>query len=87
MRRIAALLSAARLRAILWVARGYLSVQDKQFDTHADLLNVRNGVVDLRDGSLRAHDPDLLLTKVTMVDYRPDARHEDWDKALGALPD
>ena len=85
-KRIAALLSAAKLRAILWVARGYLSVQDKEFDTHADLLNVRNGVVNLRDGSLRPHDPDLLLTKLTMVDYRPDARHEDWGKALGALP-
>jgi hypothetical protein len=24
-------------------------------------------VVDLRDGSLRAHNPDLLLTKVTMA--------------------
>lgn len=85
-RRIAALLSAAKLRAILWVARGYLTVQDREFDAQADLLNARNCVVDLRDGSPRAHDPALLLTKVTMVDYLPDARHEDWDKALGALP-
>jgi putative DNA primase/helicase len=67
MQRIAGLLSAAKLRAVVWVCRGYLSVKDKDFDSHADLLNARNGVVDLRDGSLRAHNPDLLLTKVTMA--------------------
>ncbi|MGB8022446.1 MAG: phage/plasmid primase, P4 family, partial [Candidatus Nanopelagicales bacterium] len=55
-------------------------------DSHPGLLNVLNGVVDLRTGGLRPHDPALLLTKVARADYRPDAEHPDWTKALGALP-
>ena len=36
-------------------------LEGEEFDAHPDLLNVRNGVVDLRDGTLRPHDPQLLL--------------------------
>ena len=85
LKRISGLLSANKLRAIIWVARGYLSVVDEDFDAHPLLLNVRNGVVDLRDGSVRPHDPQLRFTKVTMVDYHPDAVHEDWRQALAAM--
>jgi putative DNA primase/helicase len=56
------------------------------FDSHPDLLNVRNGVVDLRDGTLRPHDPDLMFSKVTMVDYVRGVSHRDWLQALAALP-
>jgi P4 family phage/plasmid primase-like protien len=86
LKRISGLLSAHKLKAILWVAKCYLSVEDADFDAHPDLLNVRNGVVDLRDGSLRPHDPVLRFTKVTMVDYVPDAVHPDWEQALTAVP-
>jgi P4 family phage/plasmid primase-like protien len=86
LRKISGLLSAHRLKAILWVAKGYLSVEDEEFDAHPDLLNVRNGVVDLRDGSLRPHDPLLRFTKVTMVDYKADGVHPDWEQALTAIP-
>ena len=86
LKKISGLLSAHRLKSILWVAKGYLSVEDDEFDAHPDLLNVRNGVVDLRDASLRPHDPQLRFTKVTMVDYQRDAVHEDWWQALTAIP-
>lgn len=46
---------------------------------------MRNGVVDLRDGTLQPHDPKLLLTRLTMVNYVPGATHPDWDKALTAV--
>jgi putative DNA primase/helicase len=36
-------------------------------------------------GELRPHEPELLLTKVTMVDFVPGATHPDWDQALAAL--
>jgi P4 family phage/plasmid primase-like protien len=86
LKNISALFSAHRLKAVLWVAKGYLTVDNEEFDAHPDLLNVRNGVVDLRDGTLHPHDPLLRFTKVTMVDYQPGAVHDDWGQALTALP-
>ena len=68
------------------IAKGYLWVKTEEFDAHPDLLNVNNGVVDLRDGTLRPHDPALRFTKLCPTDYIPGATHADWTKALQALP-
>ena len=84
---LAALLSASRIGAILRIIKGYLATDAEDFDTHPHLLNAKNGVVDLRNGNMRPHDPDLKLTKVTMVDYVKGARHDDWNAALTALPE
>ena len=66
-------------------ARRRLLVRVGQLDAHPLLLNVGNGVVDLRTGELGAHDPDLLLTKVAGADYRPGAQHVDVTAALRAM--
>jgi P4 family phage/plasmid primase-like protien len=87
LKQISALLSTNRIRAILVVARGCVTTEPEKFDAHPDLLNCGNGVVDLRTGELGPHDPEFMLTKVTMVDYVPDACHPDWQKSLEALPD
>ena len=79
------LFSTNRMRSVLFVARNHLWRGSAEFDAHPHLLNVRNGVVDLRDGTLRPHDRDLFLTKVAMTDYDADAVHDDWDKALTAV--
>jgi putative DNA primase/helicase len=79
------LLSASRMRGIMSVARGRVAREGIAFDAHPWLINAGNGVVDLRDGSLIPHHPDLLFTKVTPVDYYPAATHPDWDKALTAV--
>lgn len=57
-----------------------------QLDAHPDLLNVANGVLDLRTGVLNPHHPDLLLTKITETPYLKGARHWAWDKITEALP-
>ena len=54
--KVSRLLSVARIKGIAELAKGYLLVADDAFDQCPDLLNVRNGVVDLRDGTLRPHD-------------------------------
>jgi putative DNA primase/helicase len=62
-------------------------VSAADFDQHPDLLNVANGVVNLRTGTLGPHDPALLLTKCAPTEYHSGATHVDWDTALAALPD
>lgn len=42
-------------------------------DPHPHLLHCRNGVVDLRDGSVRPHDPSYLNTALVPHDYDPTA--------------
>lgn len=82
------LLSAAKVRNVTTLARGIegIHVEAGQLDAHPDLLNTPSGVVDLRTGELRPHDPALLITKITSGAYRPGYRHRDWDQALEALP-
>ncbi|QNJ56537.1 DNA primase/helicase [Arthrobacter phage Elezi] len=52
------------------------------FDQHPDLLAARNGVIDLRTGELRPHDPALLLTRRIDFDYDPDAKAPRWEAFL-----
>lgn len=80
--------SRARLAAVVDLASGIQGIlQDgTAFDARPDLLNCANGVVDLRTGQIRPHDPGLRFTRITSVDYDPAAEHRDWKQALGALP-
>ena len=79
--------TGARLSALVKVATAYMTLRPGlAFDTHPDLLNVGNGVVDLRTGELLPHDPSLLLSRITPVNYAAGATHEDWDQACEALP-
>ena len=57
-------------------------------DADPNVLNVANGTVDLLDGTLRAHDPDDRITKVTRAAYRPESRSVAWERFLeSSLPD
>jgi len=52
------------------------------FDADPWLLNVRNGTIDLRTGTLRPHDRRDLLTKRLDVTYRANARATRWHRFL-----
>lgn len=80
------LLSRNRARAVSDLVVGRLALKDKRFDAHPDLLNVQNGVVDLRTGELLPHDPKLYLTRIALAAYDPKASMKLWRKALTALP-
>lgn len=63
----------AVINGILKELAPMVRVPSDAFDSHHDLLAVRNGVVDLRTGELQPHDPRLKLTKQIEFDYEPDA--------------
>ncbi|MFY1589126.1 phage/plasmid primase, P4 family [Micromonospora sp. WMMD734] len=84
---LSTLLNRGRIGAIASLARGILLQDAAHFDQQPDLLNTPSGVVNLRTKELMAHDPALLMTKMTAVAYRPDAVHPDWSTALQAIPD
>lgn len=79
-------LTSGAINAAANLARGQLYVDPTLFDQQHDLLNVNNGVVDLRTGELTDHDPALYFTRCAPTDYYPDATHPDWDATLAALP-
>lgn len=80
------LLSRNRARAVSDLVLGRLALSDHAFDAHPHLLNVLNGVVDLRTSELLPHDPGLYLTKIAATEYDPKADMTAWSKALTALP-
>jgi putative DNA primase/helicase len=59
-----------------------IAVSPDDLDADPYLLNCRNGIVDLRTGELRSHDPVLLLTKMTGAAYSPQAAGPEFVKFL-----
>jgi putative DNA primase/helicase len=53
-----------------------------------DVVNLRNGLLDLASGELRPHDPDFLSPAQIPVVYDPDAGCPAWEKFIAeTLPD
>lgn len=74
----------SRLIAAVTLARSEdgINTTQAEYDTHPWLLNVRNGVIDLRSGDLLPHDPVLRLTQQAAVAYDPAARSELWERFI-----
>jgi putative DNA primase/helicase len=72
------------IAAMVRLARGApgLLVEHEQLDADPHLLNVRNGTIDLRTGTLRPHDPADLLTIQCPVDYEPTATAPLWQACV-----
>lgn len=83
-----ATLNASQIGGILYFAEamnGILTGHD-ELDRGPDLVNCRNGVLNLATGFLGKHNPGLRLTKQTGAPYDPDATSETWDMLLDAVP-
>ena len=81
-------LGRGRLTAITALARGIDTVlfDAADMDADPDILNCRNGVVDLRTGELMPHDPERLISRIAGADYDPTAKSDDLDAILSAVP-
>lgn len=86
-KRAVVLLQKQKAANVLYFLRGLLAADSSTFDAHPDLLNVQNGIVDLRTGTLRDHDPRYRFTKFSDVDFSLTARSDDWSAALEAVPE
>ncbi|MGI8616829.1 MAG: DNA primase family protein [Actinomycetota bacterium] len=73
-----------KIRAMIELAstEDEVVVNTTDLDADPELLNVRNGTLDLRTGRLRPHDRTDLLTKLAPVDYVEDARSDLWESFL-----
>jgi putative DNA primase/helicase len=71
-------LSARAIASLLRMAEPEIFVPAEQLDQHHDLLNFRNGTVNLRTGQLRPARREDFITKLVHYDYTPAAACPLW---------
>jgi hypothetical protein len=76
--------TSGAISAMVRLARGApgILVEHEQLDADPHLLNVHNGTIDLRAGTLRPHDPADLITIQCPVDYDPNAKAPLWEACV-----
>ena len=74
----------SRVMAAIELAQSELPVivQANRLDADPMLLNVANGTIDLRNGTLRPHWREDHLTKLIPIDYDPTANARRWQRFL-----
>ncbi len=77
----------SRINAMLTIAEGFCEVGFDQFDADPMLLNVKNGVVDLKNGRLLPHDKNYMMTKLCNVAYDESAKAPRWEEHLRSIFD
>jgi putative DNA primase/helicase len=77
-------MSSAGLTAAIRVAQSDPRVRllARDMDRHPELLNTPNGVLNLRAGTLAAHNPALMLTRITAHPVDLTGPHPRWDAFL-----
>lgn len=59
-----------------------IAVNTDDLDADLDVLNVANGIIDMRTGELHPHDRKKLCTKLIDIHYTPGAAAPRWEKAV-----
>jgi len=77
--------TAARCKAILCLSQPYLDKSPDEFDGDRFLLNVANGTLDLRTGTLREHRREDYITKIADIDYDPEAKSDLFGEFLAGI--
>jgi putative DNA primase/helicase len=79
--------SSQRIDAMIKTARPYLTKSHSLFDTHAHLLTVTNGTLNLRNGQLREASAADMLTKMVPIAYDATAKCPKWTAFLRKIFD
>ncbi len=74
--------SRNRLKAAVELAEGRLAMRAEDFNQHPWLLNVQNGILDLRTGDLMPHNSGYRITKLAGAAYHPEAECPRWEAFL-----
>lgn len=72
-------------KAMLDELRHKIPISPMQTDIDGMLLNTPTGILDLREGALRPHDPEAYITKIAHVEYDPTATCPTWERFLGEI--
>jgi putative DNA primase/helicase len=76
----------AALEAMQWLDG--VTIRREEFDPYRNLLNLRNGVLNLVTGKFQAHEMGLMMTRMFGASYDPDAQCPRFrDFIAQALPD
>jgi putative DNA primase/helicase len=67
------------------LARSVVPVMPEEFNADPHLLNVSNGTLDLRTGTLRPHRREDFISKMCPVEYRPGAKCPQWEKFISEI--
>ena len=70
------------VKAIMEMLKSYVATLIDEFADTPYLLNVANGVLDLRTGDLMDHDPKYHFQYTVPVKYKPDADSSYWEQWL-----
>lgn len=70
--------SANSARNMIYWAEAKLPVRVEEFDTDNELVNVNNGVVNLKTGELLQHGSKFLMRKILPFDYKPGEECPKW---------
>lgn len=74
--------SKPRLDAAIHLSKHQVAVSTGQLDADQFLFNVQNGTIDLKNGKLMPHNQGHLITKISPVEYDPEATCPTWDRFL-----
>ena len=74
--------SKARMTSTVFLAQTLLPICIEEMDADDWLLNVQNGVIDLRTGKLLAHDSKYFMTKICRIAYVPNNTSTLWAESL-----
>lgn len=77
--------SKQRIDAMIDLSRGDIGTKATDYDTRLDYLPCRNGVIDLRDGTLLQHSRDMRYTKITDIEYDATATCPNWLRFLDTI--
>lgn len=84
---VAGISRVSKIRALLEMASAdrRIAAAPEDFDRDPYLLNLENGIYDLRMGTLEPHDPEKQITKLAPVVYEPEADCPAWRAFLGRV--
>lgn len=66
-------------------SQGFIKCVSSDFDKQKNLLNVKNGTLNLDTGELSPHKADDMIMMIANVEYHPEAKAERFEKFMGEI--